>query len=112
MMRNGEQEIAGDIATVKIEKPDRRKSKDKMPSEEQNTDPNEEENHEKQSTENDDGDDPVVHEIPVYLAKSLANQLYLLQVNRCKKRLHTSHSKWHSCTKGTKEYNDLILWLI
>lgn len=92
MMRNGEQEIAGDIATVKIEKPDRRKSKDKRPSEEQNTDPNEEENHEKQSTENDDGHDPVVHEIPVYLAKSLANQLYLLQypVRPCRMSYDTS----------------------
>ena len=28
----------------------------------------------------DSEDDPVAHEIPVFLAKSLANQLYLLQV--------------------------------
>ena len=101
MMRNGEQEIAGDVATVKIEKPDRRKSKDRRPSKEQNTDPSQEENHEKKSTENDDeDDDPVVHEIPVYLAKSLANQLYLLQVNRRKKYqipsmalLHEGHER-------------------
>ena len=34
---------------------------------------------EKQPIEDDDPDDPIVHEIPVFLAKSLANQLYLLQ---------------------------------
>ena len=29
---------------------------------------------------NADDDDPVVHEIPVFLAKSLAKQLFLYQV--------------------------------
>lgn len=33
----------------------------------------------------DDDDDPIVHEIPVFLAKSLAKQLFLYQVK------HTSH---------------------
>ena len=28
----------------------------------------------------DDDDDPVVHEIPVFIAKSLQNNLYLFQV--------------------------------
>ena len=30
--------------------------------------------------DDDEDDDPVVHEIPVFLAKSLANNLYLFQV--------------------------------
>ena len=32
--------------------------------------------------QNNDNDDPVVHEIPVFLAKSLAKQLYLYQVSK------------------------------
>ena len=31
---------------------------------------------------NADDDDPVVHEIPVFLAKSLAKQLFLYQVSK------------------------------
>jgi len=43
-------------------------------------------------SEQDEEDDPVVHEIPVYLAKSLANQLYLLQypVRPCRMSYDTS----------------------
>ena len=36
-------------------------------------------------SKNIDDDDPIVHEIPVFLAKSLAKQLFLYQVK------HTSH---------------------
>jgi len=34
------------------------------------------------TTSNADDDDPVVHEIPVFLAKSLAKQLFLYQVRK------------------------------
>lgn len=30
----------------------------------------------------DDADDPVIHEIPVFLSKTLADKLYVFQVSR------------------------------
>ena len=41
-------------------------------------------------SKNIDDDDPVVHEIPVFLAKSLAKQLFLYQVK------HTVVISWHN----------------
>jgi len=48
--------------------------------------------HTQQPIEDDDPDDPIVHEIPVFLAKSLAKQLYLLQypVRPCRMSYDTS----------------------
>ena len=40
----------------------------------------EENDKEKANEEGDEEDDPVVHEIPVFLAKRLQDQLYLFQV--------------------------------
>lgn len=90
MMKNGEQQAAEDSAevvkdTIKREKSERRKSrqsKDQVPSEEVKDQSESREAPQERPPPAEDGDDPVVHEIPVFLAKSLANQLYLLQV-RC-----------------------------
>ena len=41
-------------------------------------------------SKNIDDDDPIVHEIPVFLAKSLAKQLFLYQVKR------TVVMPWHN----------------
>ena len=41
-------------------------------------------------SKNIDDDDPIVHEIPVFLAKSLAKQLFLYQVK------HTVVMSWHN----------------
>lgn len=51
----------------------------------------------------DDPEDPVVHEIPVFLAKTLAKKLYLLQVissrNLCNLSLYKSELYYLSFTQ-------------
>jgi len=93
MMRNGNQSDVDGEVHVKREKPDRRASKE----EELNSNDNKSKEvppHPVQpnSVDGSEEEDPVVHEIPVYLAKSLANQLYLLQypVRPCRMSYDTS----------------------
>jgi len=90
-MMNGSQsdEIVGDVH-FKREKPDRRPSKDEWNS---NDDKSKEvPPRPMPQTVDDNEEDPIVHEIPVFLAKSLANQLYLLQypVRPCRMSYDTS----------------------
>ena len=61
------------------------------------------------SKETNENDDPVVHEIPVFLAQSLAKQLFMFQVNHiCFSRINTKVYDTHLHLPQIQPYSSIL----